>query len=726
MPKSLVYPSGGQYQESLQNPTICFKDPVLVGGKPTADTLGLPKPISGNFASVFTIGGADGRRWAVKCFTRYVADQEVRYQEISQTLAEVSKPWRVPFDYVPDGILCRGSWYPILKMEWIEANGLIPFIQAHLWEPPVLAELADKFARMMNDLSQLGIAHGDLQHGNLLVTPAGELKLIDYDGMYVPGLDQLGASENGHANYQSPARSMSSWGPNLDHFSSWVIYSSLVALTIDPMLWMLLHNEGDESLLFRKDDFLAPKSSRALVLLSQCTDDRLKALSGTLAPFWTNDLGNIPPLDARVAPAPSTQSLVTQPRPRGTDPTTGEHDLSKAISDWLASIETASPGAAEAANDPSWVLAHMPPVEAIPFEPAHRTLRALTVIVALALVALGILRGIAVLSAIDASAGAVALSVLILITSVVLFHRTEESRAKRDSRTRYKERHAVMSAAQRSVSKAEKDRRTVEQRERQALEKIGKRAGVARESEQRELHAAEARLAAHLSNISSQAQSLQSAETAEIGNLLRALQEQHLMTQLTAASVRSATIQGIGRALKDALAANGVTTAADFAGISFGAGSEVFINLRNGRRVHPSGIGEVKANALETWRREVEARARRAQPSSLPPAQVQAIRLKYAQRRQSLVQEENNARADIAVQLNQIRERWASIHVTIASELSETRDRFLPERAQADLRLSSARREARDVTWQQVSAKKELDAYQEVTYLRYCTRVVRG
>ena len=53
--------------------------------------------------------------------------------------------------------------------------------------------------------------------------------------------------------------------------------------------------------------------------------------------------------------------------------------------------------------------------------------------------------------------------------------------------------------------------------------------------------------------------------------------------------------------------ANGITTAADFTGISYGTGSEVLINLRNGRRVHPSGIGEVKAVALETWRREVEA-----------------------------------------------------------------------------------------------------------------------
>jgi hypothetical protein len=114
--------------------------------------------------------------------------------------------------------------------------------------------LAAKFALMVKDLSVLGVAHGDLQHGNLLVTPGGELKLIDYDGMYVPGLAQLGACEIGHVNYQSPARTMSSWGPYLDNFSAWIIYASLIALAIDPGLWPILHNDGDEALIFHKDD----------------------------------------------------------------------------------------------------------------------------------------------------------------------------------------------------------------------------------------------------------------------------------------------------------------------------------------------------------------------------------------------------------------------------------------------------------------------------------------
>lgn len=720
------YPTGGQYQEALQNPSICFKDPVLVAGKPTLDTLGLPKPISGNFASVFTINGSDGKRWAVKCFTRYVADQEIRYQRISKALSGISKPWRVLFDYVPEGILCRGRWYPILKMEWIEAKGLIPFIEAHVWQSSDIVELAAQFARMVGDLSELGIAHGDLQHGNLLVTATGELKLIDYDGMYVPGLDRLGASETGHANYQSPMRSIRSWGPDLDHFSVWVIYSSLVALAIDPVLWTLLRNEGDEALLFRKDDFVTPTSSRALVLLSQCTDDGLKALSGTLASFWMNDLGNIPALDTKRGPVLSNQASSTERRSLGTDAMAAELALAEAIAEWRASIGTASTGAAaDAANDPSWILDHTPPMEAIVFQPANRILRILSGTVVLALVALAILGGMAILPRRDAGAGAATLVVIFLISSVVLFHQTDEARAKRESRMRYRERHAMVSAAERSASKAEKDRRAVDQRERQAFEGINKRACKLRESEQRKSRAEDARFAAQLSRISAEMQSLQSAENAEIGNELRALQDQHLMTQLANASVGAAGIQGIGEALTRALAVNGVTTAADFTGIAYGAGSEVFINLRNGGRVHPSGIGEVKANALEAWRREVEARARRSQPSSLPLGHVQAIRVKYARRRQLLTQEEHSARAESEAKRNQSRGRVAADYAALAAELLGTRDRYVLEKAQADLRLRSARQAAGDVTWQQVRAQRELDVYREVTYWRYLACVVR-
>ena len=78
------------------------------------------------------------QRWAVKCFTRFVDHQEERYQRISEALRTVKKPWRVEFDYLSEGVMCEGHWYPALKMEWVDAVELIPFIEKHLWDPQSL------------------------------------------------------------------------------------------------------------------------------------------------------------------------------------------------------------------------------------------------------------------------------------------------------------------------------------------------------------------------------------------------------------------------------------------------------------------------------------------------------------------------------------------------------------------------------------------------------------
>ena len=42
--------------------------------------MGLPKMISGNFASVFPMTSAAGHKYAVKCFTRHVSHQLERYK----------------------------------------------------------------------------------------------------------------------------------------------------------------------------------------------------------------------------------------------------------------------------------------------------------------------------------------------------------------------------------------------------------------------------------------------------------------------------------------------------------------------------------------------------------------------------------------------------------------------------------------------------------------------
>ena len=121
-------------------------------------------------------------------------------------------------------------------------------------------------------MGELGLAHGDLQHGNILVEN-GELRLIDYDAMFIPGMSGR-SHEVGHRNFQHPKRSESDFDGRLDHFSAWVIALSLRALVIEPKLWSEVQG-GDEGLLFRKEDFLKPDSSKVFAALSKLGDKEL-------------------------------------------------------------------------------------------------------------------------------------------------------------------------------------------------------------------------------------------------------------------------------------------------------------------------------------------------------------------------------------------------------------------------------------------------------------------
>ena len=132
------------------------------------------------------------RAWALKCFTREVSGRQERYRHIAAALEAARLPFTVPFVYLEHGIQVHGQWFPAVKMEWVEGQTLNRFVEESLEKPKMLRQLLDLWPKLAARLRDAGIAHADLQHGNVLLVPAADgklaLKLIDYDGMYVPAL----------------------------------------------------------------------------------------------------------------------------------------------------------------------------------------------------------------------------------------------------------------------------------------------------------------------------------------------------------------------------------------------------------------------------------------------------------------------------------------------------------------------------------------------------------
>ncbi len=290
----MSWPTPQDYNEAIQNPKVCFGDEELRAGTPELTPLGLPKPISGAFASVYQMN-CGPRRWAVRCFLREVSDHQARYQAISTHLQAASLSSTVGFEFLNQGIRIRGEWFPILKMEWIDGEPLNVYIERHLNNPAALQLLATRWLETLTALRRHGIAHGDLQHGNVLVSH-GEIRLIDYDGMYVPALSRLASHEEGHRNYQHPARSGGEFGPGLDAFSGWIVLLSMVALAVDPRLWQRL-NGGDECLLLRSDDFEKPARSRAFQAILAGRTPELRAIARQVQSFLTLPTSQVPAVD---------------------------------------------------------------------------------------------------------------------------------------------------------------------------------------------------------------------------------------------------------------------------------------------------------------------------------------------------------------------------------------------------------------------------------------------
>ena len=295
------WPLASDYQDAVQNPLQCFQDPQLKAGHVVLNRLGLPRVASGMFASVYEFRNGD-HRWAVRCFLRPSADQRERYALLSGYLSQVRMPGLVEFAYEAQGIRVRGQWYPIVKMEWIEGVTLHTYISKHVQEPDTLRKLARQWRILLERLRQNHIAHADLQHGNVLVTPGGELRLVDYDGMFVPALRGQASHELGHPNYQHPQRTAQSYDEHLDNFAGLVIYTSLVALIYNPGLWAEFHT--GENLIFSAADFKAPQKSRVFEQLYRSSEPLARALSQQLAKACEGAIQKVPDFAQAIANLP--------------------------------------------------------------------------------------------------------------------------------------------------------------------------------------------------------------------------------------------------------------------------------------------------------------------------------------------------------------------------------------------------------------------------------------
>ncbi len=740
----MPWPSPQDFSEAVQNPRNSFLELELQKGSPELNHLGLPKPRSGANAIVYKIKSAEAN-WAVRCFLRNVADQQQRYAAINNFLRSNPQPFFVGFEYLPTGIRVGTTHYPILKMEWVEGEPLDKYIEKHIVNAVALAKLAEKWLQMAQALQKYGIAHGDLQQGNVLVV-AGELKLVDYDGMYVPALNGKLSSEIGHRNYQHPRRSEFDFGPNVDNFSNWVIYTALTALSKNPALWNTFR--ADESVLFRREDFVSPQTSRLFSVLMGSSDRALHLLAANLRALASQPFYATPYLD----PSAIQEPVDFEPAYSDTS--------SPWWSDHIKPVESQAPS-----SDPSWIDDHK-------IEPLSAAITCVARFERLTILGSFVLLGIVVLvlslTMIQMSFG---LLFLACACTGFLFKRykadpglqplfrerlslREKLAPLRSTEENFLRHKKLMSIARQSLEAAR-------QNKIQVLSKIT-------EEENREVSKVQERLRGKVSEVNKRRRKLADQETSElqqvnggVGKQLNAAQadlvriDNDQATELTAAlanvqgdfiqqflrrfDIQTAGIPGIGAGYKSKLRAAGVLTAAD-------------VDYRV-HRIH--GIGTVKAASLFVWRQAYEQSARARMPQSLDLSEQQKIQNKYATRRQAIQQQVMSLQALREKQEEAVKQRYialrvpldreeAEIHRATAEDMQRIRSKFTDASSKAAARenQSISAHEKLTIERKKLADEAELDRSQtkreyerlqrrlaifdNITFRRFVVRVFTG
>ncbi|HTU22083.1 MAG TPA: family 16 glycoside hydrolase [Gemmataceae bacterium] len=323
----MSWPLSQDYNEAIQDPRNSFSDAELKTGEAVANALGIPMPRSGNFADVYEVRCPSGSRWAVKCFTREVPGLRERYASISRHLQNANLPFTVDFTFLEHGVRVGGRWYPVLKMQWVEGLTLNEFVRQYADKPAMLKTLLQIWVRMAARLREAGIAHADLQHGNVLLVPSGTgsslaVKLVDYDGMFVPALANKKSSEVGHCCYQHPQRlAEGTYSLEVDRFPLLLVATALDGLRVGGRAMWDKYDNSD-NLLFRKEDLQAPVKSRLFYELLKLSDERatrlarqtLDALKGRLesTPLLEEVLPELhTPAAPKPAAAPATPKRTT-------------------------------------------------------------------------------------------------------------------------------------------------------------------------------------------------------------------------------------------------------------------------------------------------------------------------------------------------------------------------------------------------------------------------------
>jgi hypothetical protein len=706
MPK----PTPQEYQEAIQNPSLWLLDPELKRGVCETNSLGLPKPRSGNFAIVFKLD-CSGKKYAARFFLRDVPGIEDRYKKISDYLKKSNLPCFVDFQYLEEGIIVRGEKYSVLKMEWIDGVSIDKYIEQNLGNPRKLEELANNFKLVIQQLNKYSISHCDLRDANILISN-DKIRLIDYDSMYIPDLKGLNSLELGHQNYQHPQRDHSNYDETVDNFSEWVIYLSILALSKQKSLWKNF-NGGDECLLFRKSDFES-YSSNLIDTLDNINDKDFHTLLQYFKDTINNyDIKNIVSIIDSDKILKELIKITYLP----------QTSISK-LTDMLKDIE--KPVRINLQPESNWIWENKP----VNYEIYQNINKKERLIVGGSVFGSGLFYIFAI-----AFLGIPIITLASFLAGTFLLIRTRK--AYTNSKI-YQEKanfeKKIEETKQRQVIQ-DKYMKEIEKTCKQTYDTLDKQVNELVERynntpnfENQEITNIKQKIRDEINKINYEIRNLKSQETNELSRALLNAKNSYLANQLRRCTIKGAYIKGIGPGRTATLNVHKILTAADFTDIQIvymnNPNGEAYFKLPNGRFIQIPGIGPRTAQPLKNWRSNLESRFIVTAPKKLDPDLEASIKKKYFAMNQSLHNKEHNTKLSQKNGEIRINNKYIEERNNIIAKINQLKNSYNINHPINRDKLLSIKEDVSKISWELSKLQYEHKQYSKVNYYNYIKSIL--
>ena len=217
---------------------------------------------TGRFCVAFPMDSVHGNgvRICYRVWKEIILDAFERYEYIGKGIERAHLSYFSGFRFIRRALKmkCDQRIVPGMVMDWIEGETLDKFLCERWGELSELSRLTfiRDFYHMCYELHSAGIAHGDLSCLNIMVTAANDIRLVDYDSLYVSEMGTKFEQVTGGADgFQHPdrinAKKLPCGSIDDDNFSQLIIALSLWVAFFEPSI---TQRYGESNLLFLSSD----------------------------------------------------------------------------------------------------------------------------------------------------------------------------------------------------------------------------------------------------------------------------------------------------------------------------------------------------------------------------------------------------------------------------------------------------------------------------------------